>query len=393
MGLASKLKDLAVELERKNNSLFEYPVDKQKKYIAHFREPKDDIERGYFQYRCQMRFNNPIVTFILNIVSLPMMIMYLRKGNSSIVDGRDADAVFFSDGKPANIIPDELREKVSDIEIVNEKKENLTKRDKEFVKSLWKRYPFSWQFLLKCLIKIRFYSYEIERLHPSCIIVCNEYSFTSSVLTTYCEEKGIQHINVMHGEKLYFMRDSFFRFHECYVWDDHYKDIFECLRAEKKQFKVAIPASLKIDTVGASKTIDYTYYLGAEKDNILKTIVDSMSELQKKGLRIAIRPHPRYSDIHEIHNTAPNVEIEDTKTFTIEDSLRRTGHAVSVYSTVLNQASCNDIGVVLDDVSNPSKFSRLKEIDYIMLSKPHELLSELLEKKDESEAETAIHKV
>jgi hypothetical protein len=381
MGLANKLKDLAVELERKNNSLFEYPVDKQKKYVAHFHEPKDDIERGYFQYRCQMKFNNPVITCLLNLASLPMMLLYLKKGNSSITAGKHTDAIFFSDGKPENIIPDELREKVGSLEVIDEKKEYLTKQDKTFIKSLWKRYPFSWQFLLKCLMKVRFYSYEIERTHPSSIIVCNEYSFTSSVLTKYCGEQGIQHINVMHGEKLYFMRDSFFRFHECYVWDEHYKDIFERLRADKKQFKVAIPESLRIKTEGADKTVDYTYYLGAEKDDILKTIVNAMSELQKKGYRVAIRPHPRYSDIQEIKTTAPSVEIEEIKEFTIEDSLKRTGHAVSVYSTVLNQASCNDIGIVLDDVSNPSKFARLKEIDFIMLSKPHELLSELLEKK------------
>ncbi len=54
---------MAVELERKNNSLFEYPIEKQKAYVKHFREPKDDIERGYFQYRCQMKVNNPLFRF------------------------------------------------------------------------------------------------------------------------------------------------------------------------------------------------------------------------------------------------------------------------------------------------------------------------------------------
>ena len=381
MGLANKLKDLAVELERKNNSLFEYPVEKQKAYVKHFREPKDDIERGYFQYRCQMKFNSPVVNFFLNMASLPMILMYLGKSNNEIADKKAANAIFFSDGKPDNIIPDELRVDIGAIEVVNDKREYLTKQDKAFINKLWKRYPFSWQFLLKCLMKIRFYRYEIERVHPSTIIVCNEYSFTSSVLTKYCEDQGISHVNVMHGEKLYFMRDSFFRFHECFVWDEHYKDIFEKLRAENTQFRIAIPESLRIEKEDTKKSIDYTYYLGAEKDEILRIIVRAMSELQKKGWRVAIRPHPRYSDINEIKTNAPNVEVEDTKNFTIEGSLRRTAHAISVYSTVLNQASCNDIGVVLDDVSDPLKFRRLEEIEYIMLSKPHELFSEILERR------------
>lgn len=379
MGVANKLKTLAVELERKNNSLFEYPLEKQRAYVAHFREPKDDIERGYFQYRCQMKFNKPIIRLLLNIASLPMMLMYLKKANSEIVKSEQANAVFFSDGIPNNIIPDELRNEVGKIEIVNEKREYLTAQDKIFVKKLWKRYPLSWQFLLKCLMKIRFYRYEIEREHPESIIVCNEYSFTCSVLTKYCEEQGIRHINVMHGEKLYFMRDSFFHFNECYVWDEHYKKIFKELRAEKKQFKVVIPPSLRMEKSNVPKSIDYTYYLGAERDEILKIIVDVMESLRKSGKAVAIRPHPRYSDVGEIRRIAPDLEIEDVQKLPIEDSLNRTAYAISVYSTVLNQASCNGIGVVLDDVSNPSKYDRLKEIDYIMLSKEHELLSELLE--------------
>lgn len=381
MGLANKLKDLAVELERKNNSLFEYPVDKQKKYVGHFMEPKDDIERSYFQYRCQMKFNRPFVTFLLNLASLPMIGLYLRKSNNEIKERKEGNTIFFSDGKPSNIIPDELRANVGNIEVIDEKREYLSKWDKSFIKSLWKRYPFSWQFLLKCLMKIRFYRYEIERLHPSTIIVCNEYSFTSSVLTKYCEDLGIRHINVMHGEKLYFMRDSFFRFFECFVWDNHYVSMFERLRAEKSQFKVTVPASLRIQKTAKAKTVDFTYYLGAEKGDILRTIVKAMVDLKNKNCRVAIRPHPRYSDIEEIKANVTNVEIEDTKFITIEDSLGRTSHAISVYSTVLNQASFNDVRVVLDDVSDPVKYSRLQDIDYIMFSKPHELLSELLERR------------
>lgn len=386
MGLANKLKDLAVELERKNKSLFGYPVAAQKSYIAHFHEPKDDIERGYFQYRCQMKFNSPLITFLLNLASLPMILMYLKKGNNSITSKQTSDAVFFSDGKPANIIPDELRAEVGSIEVIDNKREYLTDQDRAFIKSLWKRYPFSWQFLLKCLMKIRFYSYEVERLQPSYIIVCNEYSFTSSVLTKYCEEKGIKHINVMHGEKLFYMRDSFFRFHECFVWDDYYKELLGKLRAEKKQFRVAIPASLRVEQINMIKALDYTYYLGAERGEVLRTIAQTMDSLRIKGWKVAIRPHPRYTNIDEIKEIAPNIEIEDTASFDIAKSLSRTTYAVSVYSTVLNQASCNNIGVVIDDISNPERFYKLKELEYIMLSKPHILLSNILEwrRTDES---------
>lgn len=383
MGIANKLKDLAVRLEISNDSVFGYPIEKQKQYIAHFSEPKDDIQRSYFQYKCQMKFNKPIITFVLNLASLPLLLLYLLKSGSVVPKGeKQKGSIFFSDGKPENIIPEVLRKRVGEIEVINEKKESLTQTDKKFIRSIWLRYPFSFQFVVKCLLKIRYYSYEIQRVHPQNIIVCNEYSFTSSVLTKYCEKNGIKHINVMHGEKIYYMRDSFFRFHECYVWDEYYKDLLQQMRAESSQFKVAVPPSLKFPEEKENcKTKHYTYYLGWESGEKLKTIVKAMEELRKNGFEVSIRPHPRYTDLNEIKSCAPEIEIEDYKTLTIEQSLRRTENAVSVYSTVLNQAYNNGIGIVIDDISDSEKFDRLEERQYIMLSKPHKLLSELLEKK------------
>lgn len=379
MGLANILKKIAVKLEISNDSVFGYPVEKQKEYVAHFPEPKDDIQRGYFQYKCQMRFNKPAITLLVNLGSFPLLLFYLINSGNKNIAVVDAQNIFFANGMPENIIPDVLRKNIGEIEVINDKKESLTKDDKKFIRSIWKRYPFSFQFIVKCLLKVRYYSYEIQRVKPRKIIVCNEYSFTSSVLTRYCEERGIKHINVMHGEKIYYMRDSFFRFHECYVWDEYYRELFKQMRAEPSQFKVAVPPSLKFPKVEEThKSKQYTYYLGWESGEKLRIIVRAMEELRKSGLEVAIRPHPRYTDLNEIKSCAPEIEIEDYKALTIEQSLRRTENAISVYSTVLNQAYNNGIGIVLDDISDREKFKRLGERQYIMLNKPHELLSELL---------------
>ncbi len=380
MGLASKLKDLAVKLEISNDSVFGFPVEKQKQYIEHFPEPKDDVQRSYFQYKCQMRFNKPIINFILNFASFPLLLFYLLKSSSKISSSVESKSnIFFADGKPDNIIPEILRNKVGDIAIINEKKEYLTKDDKRYIRAIWKRYPFSYQFVVKCLLKVRYYSYEIKSVNPKNIIVCNEYSFTSSILTNYCEERGIKHINVMHGEKLYYMRDSFFRFHECYVWDDYYRELFIKMRAAKSQFKVAVPPSLQFPhSISVSKSKDYTYYLGWESGETLKSIVLAMNELDRKGYKVAIRPHPRYTDLDEIRNYAAELEIEDNRSISIEQSLIRTINAISVYSTVLNQAYSNGIGIVIDDFSDKDKYEKLEERQYIMINKPHILLSSLL---------------
>jgi hypothetical protein len=383
MGLANKLKDLAVKLEISNDSVFGFPVEKQKQYIEHFPEPKDDVQRSYFQYKCQMRFNKPIITFILNIASFPLLLLYFLKSSSTITNFEKSNTnIFFADGKPDNIIPETLRNSVGYIAVINEKKELLSKEDKSFIRAIWKRYPFSFQFVVKCLMKIRYYSYEIKRVNPKNIIVCNEYSFTSSLLTKYCEDRGIKHINVMHGEKLYYMRDSFFRFDECYVWDDYYRELFIKMRAAQSQFKVAVPPSLLFpNNTTVSKEKDYTYYLGWESGETLKSIVLAMNDLEKNGYKVAIRPHPRYTNLNEIRNYAPELEIEDNNIITIEQSLMRTNNAISVYSTVLNQAYNNGIGIVIDDISDKEKYEKLEERQYIMINKPHKLLSSLLETK------------
>lgn len=381
MGITEKLSNIANRFFNRNATYyFEIPFSDQKAYLMRFPEPKDDIERSYYQYKCQVFFYKWYVVLGLNIAALPMLLLYLLKKNDNKNDEKqDAHkAVFFNDGKPFNIVPDEYEYK-HNIEVISEKKENLNKKDKKFFFTVFARHPFSWYFLLKNLIKIRFYSYEINTKKIDDIVACDEYSFTSSVLTAYCNYYGKRHINVMHGEKLFFIRDSFFRFDKCYVWDEHYVKLFRELRADLKQFAVALPDSFRFMDESAEKTVDFTYYLASEHGEKLETIIKSLMILVSKGYCIAVRPHPRYSDMQEIRNLVKDrLLIEDTRELTIEASLLRTRHAVSLYSTVLNQALNNGVIIVIDDVADSGLYNKLQSLDYIMLSKEHLLLSDVL---------------
>lgn len=379
MGLLSSLRDILVRIERNNNSIFNYPVEKQKKYLNHFNKPRDNFERSYYQYKCQMHFHKKIIVLGLNIVSLPLLLFFYFKKNVNVNQCDLKEAVFFSDGKPDNIIPNELRQKYSSWVTIHDKKERFQKEDKIFFHKLVRRYPFSWQFLLKCLIKIRFYSYAISVYNPRSIVVCCEYSFTSSVLTQYCEEKKIHHINVMHGEKLFYIRDSFFKFHTCYVWNDGYIDLFKMLRAENSQFEVAVPTSICfLNSSNIKKTVDYTYYLGAEEDTVLDNLMQTLDQLACDGNRVMLRPHPRYSDIKKIHEHKGKFIVEDYEDITIEDSLQRTKYAISGYSTVLIQAYHNGTKVVIDNLTQPMIYKKLVDLEYVMLKVEHVLLTDLL---------------
>lgn len=381
MEIASILHSVLNSLIQSKDALFTQSKNKQENYINRLKKPADDIERSFNQYMCQMKLlNNICLRLVMNIASLPMIIYYLIKHSDLINTKILYDAVFFADGKPQNIIPRSLSSRFANIMKITEKGEYLDKEGREYFFQIWKRHPLSWYFLLKTLIKIRYYLFAINKFSPKVVICCNEYSFTSSSLTKFCEMHGVEHINVMHGEKLFYIRDSFFRFSKCYVWDKHYINLFLKLYAEEKQFIVAIPESLLFNAKTVSeKQVDYTYYLGAETGEILRKVVALMKHLGKNGMRVAIRPHPRYTNKDELLFEAKNIFIEDVDMLPIEDSLLRTENAVSLYSSVLNQAERNGITVVIDDITDPEKYKKLAELDYIMLNKKHRLLSEIVE--------------
>ena len=384
MGINDILRKIAVLLERRQDSLFSYDVSKQKKYIDKLGNPRDEIERSYFQYKCQMEFNGKSITFLLNLVSLPVAVLYwfIYGKNTQVNQVYHRKLVFFRDGKPENILPKSLKNRYHIIESNPIEVSLLNKKDKKFIRNIICRYPLSWQFILKCLIKIGRYSFAIEKYSPEAIAVCAEYSFTSSVLTAYCKQRNIKHIDVMHGEKMYYMRDAFFKFDECYIWDEYYKKLLLTMRADRSQFIVEIPASLKFDGEWIrTQKYDYTYYLGAESEEVLRKISKILKKLYEDGKQISIRPHPRYSNIDLVKKIFDFVYVEDTNYLSIEQSLFQSGAAISLYSTVLNQALCNSIPIIIDNISNPKNFYRLKELGYICLYKEHTLLSELMEKK------------
>lgn len=382
MSMNDMMRKMAVFLEKKQNALFSFDVDLQRKYIEKLGNPKDDIERSYFQYRCQMKFNGKVITFLLNFVSFPMALIYLLKYGARVQVNQleHKELVFFRDGKPENILPNSLAERYKTIQSDPIEGIVLTQSDKTFIKNIIRRYPFSWQFILKCLIKIGRYSFVIKEYTPKAIVVCAEYSFTSSVLTAYCKLKRVKHIDIMHGEKLYYMRDSFFKFDECYIWDEYYKKILTSMKADKNQFIVEIPASLKFDKkIVRTNLYDYTYYLGAESEDVLKKISEILKQLYMHGKKVSIRPHPRYTSMEVVRKIFSFINIEDTKEVSIVQSLLQTRAAISLYSTVLNQASHNLIPIIIDDISNPNNFNKLKELGYVCLNREHKLLSDLME--------------
>lgn len=379
MGLAW-LKKVALFVEKKQKGIFTYSVDAQKAYLAHFPEPKDELERSYFQYCCQMQRSIVPIRLLFNLAALPMSVLFLLKYSRKTADVTvsPTDCVYIRYDLPENIIPDSLRQQYPAMVSVTAPENHLDREDIAFLKKMFKRYPFSWQLWLKTIVKVSQYSDTIRKYAPAAIVSCDEYSFTSSAVTAYCRSKGVKRINAMHGEKMYYIRDSFMEYDAYYVWDVHYVDLLTELRASKEQFRVELPQSMRLpERDDISIQYDYTCYLQSEKEETLKRLAKALGSLHKKGCRISVRPHPRYSNMALVTSLFDFANIEDCKAVNIERSLLQTGAVISLYSTVLNQAVCNDIPIVIDDISNPERFNKLKELKYICLNKDHKLLSEI----------------
>ncbi len=381
MDLIKLLKKIDVDYSIKKRETFIIPVEKQRTFLYSLPEPDDDLQRSYHQYLCSMIFKGRVMRIILNMFSAPVSWGLTKAFREKIVDRScSCDAVFVSDGKSDDIIPESLKDEFKNIVTEGSIDHCLLKEDIAYIKSIKNKFRGSYFFYLKVAVKLARYRYLIERYGPKVLIVCNEYSFTSSIMRDFCEKNGVRLINVMHGEKWYFIRDSFFHFDRCYVWDEYYKSLFVEMRAKKEQFIVERPASFCVEKIDIKdKTIDFTYYLQDESGKDLDRILDSLLRLKGGHFNIAIRPHPRFSNMKAvIKKMQDKLEVEDPRIFTIQESLKRTKNVISLGSTVLNQAYYNDIPIIIDDITKPKEYECLKNMKYVMMIKPHQTLSEII---------------
>lgn len=373
--------DILRFLAKGNSTFFDIPKSQQESFLLTLGEPKNDVERSYKQYLCQNYFALKWKVYLFNTVSLvvyfPVLIGLLLFGLR--VRKRNHIDAFTIDLKGMEeIIPDSL---YKDYNIQMNRwsvKGGLRISDIPYLLYIFFHHLLSGYFSLKSMIKISQYCQLISMYSPRCIIAHSEYSFSSSILTDYCHRRGVKHINVQHGEKLYNIRDSFFHFDECYVWHEHYKQLFLQMGAEPNQFRVYKPNSLFVDVnkyYNQGSFANYKYYLGHFTEVELQCIIKSMSLLKKNGKTIKYRYHPRHANVDLIQRYVNNEEIEDPHKVSILESIASCDTAVGSYSTVLSQAFFSGKNVVLDDVTYSEQYSKLKKIDYILATEDCPVLS------------------
>lgn len=375
-----KLVKVLFFIDKYNKHQFDIPFEKQTAYMLSLGFPKDDIDRSYKQFLCQ-EFFSPwwvrSIWFFISCFAIPaVMVVLLWKGRKTkFISHVDTIA---EDKGMNEIIPIELSSKYT----ISHKEWNsgasLSVEDLRYIGSRYFR-VYQPYFIFKAIMQIAAYSARITKYHPERIITHAEFSFCSSLLTDYCHHRGVKLINVQHGEKLLYIRDAFFHFDECYVWDEHYVKMLTRLMAEPAQFKVVVPPSLKIDTTVHQNQLcyaDYKYYLAADNENEIKSIVESMSFAKREGKSVKYRIHPRYTDLNVLKKYVPEFEIELPSEVNILDSISNLEYAVGSFTTVLVQAYLSGKKVLLNDVTFKKRFDQLKDYGYILAKDDIERLSQ-----------------
>lgn len=296
----------------------------RKHILDAFPEPADYLERSYFQYLCQNKSLPKVIRIIQNFFSALFFPIYWVFFQATKVNSSDqADAIYLSDGIGMEIIPESLKNKYYKIISCDYNGKMLLKKtEKNIMKLCFRRYWHAPFFCLKCLFKICLYANYINIYHPKALIVYNEYSFTSSMLTEYCKTKGIEHINIQHGERMFNLRDTFVEYDKFYVWDDHYQKLFVSMLAAPRQFEIELPAFLKTENSFEESNEpmnDFTYYLGMERKEALLRIRQCLENLQNAGKRVCIRLHPRFSFDREVRQIFCEYPIEDANAITISE--------------------------------------------------------------------------
>lgn len=376
---------LSKEMEFYNNSVamfFDRDLERDIKVYQGL-HPKDDVGRSIAQHKCQVYpFKKDI--FLLNLASAilaPVAFVALLLKRKAPVKDSQATIICYNCSNYPGSLPVALQDKEISYLHTLECPYYLSLKDVSFLLRVFARsffYPFLAFRVMSKVAKYRALLDSFSKLEV--ISITGEFEDTSSVLTQYCHENGIKHYDFMQGEAFGSPRASFFHFDKCYVWDQHYKDMFIGFGATPEQFEVSLPQCLqKIKGNHDEKTIDYTYYLGGDPDEELPIIRTAMDRLVEKGYVCEVRPHPRWSNMEMVKKVFEGISIQDTSKVNIDQSILQTKNAVSLYSTVLLQSFYNDVNVVIDDLSNPEKFKMLEGYHYIILNKPHKLLSEITE--------------
>lgn len=375
-----------------NFDIIRATVKEQSDYLSSFPEPKDDFELAYNHYRALKFYAyKKWMTFLLNTIAIFLLPAILVKNMFRTIPeskGEKTGSVLARASiKTEDILPPDLDERYGEFRIVERSsRRGMDAKAKEVFRSCARKYFFHPYFLMINLQKLIDASLLIEDNNPKAIVVfAKERDFSAPIVSLYCEMLGVEYVSFMHGDYTYSIDKAYQRFSRYYVWDEYYIRMLTKLKWGMDNFEVYVPEKLK-GMVQPHENGQYeyyiTYYFGAENEKRIRGVHQAFKILKESGYNCKIRPHPRFSNIEYLKSVFDGFYMEDPKLVALKESLDATKYAAALNSTVLAQAYCSGKEYVIDDYSDPERYASLEERQYIMLYRPHKLLSQLVQEAE-----------
>lgn len=375
-------------VEKKVFEDIEYWKDK----IESAGEPKDDFERVRLHYLCTHHYLSNTARIKNNLIAalsiLPVLILYRIKSVWKVQELEKAAVVYSPDPSSQfskESLPDELKNEYKDIENIEIKKSiknGLIDKDTwKLILQFIKRYPFSFDMNLFCIYQLAYVDFLIHKYKPAAVICEREENNAAvTLMTKLCEIKKSEYIVIMHGEYFFEPFHAFLRVSRFYCWDQYYVCQFLKLKA-KASFHVFIPERYRKEIKRDPIPQYYIgYYLQTQTEDELVSLRNILEGLIRQGKACKVRPHKRATNMDILTRVFENsnIDIEDYERIPIEKSFENTKYIIAQYSTVLSEAYEYGLQPVLDDVTNPLLFEKLKTAMYINVERIKLRLSDLL---------------
>ena len=364
----------------------------QMEYLHKFPIPKDNFERSYFKYKCFCEYCYYRRKWMLLIYNIGAMFLIssihskLRRANgkAKLIDKVDAVIENIPRLPNSDFMPEELRNKyrkIKEIELIDYNESLLSNIGEEIYQEVKRRYFFHFYYRLIVLQKLGQFSSYLVRYKPDIIAFYScEREFSSPLQTLLCEKSGSRYISFMHGDYLSTLSFAFQKYSQYYVWDESYVKMFKTLKCDSPML---VYRPKKLNGIASAIEEDRcayfaTYYFSDETQVEVTKIYKVFKKFESYGMRTKIRPHPRFSNIEMLNKVFADIEIEEPSNCSLSESITKSLFVVGLNTTVLSEAYFSGKKVVIDDISNSEKYKGLAERGYVMMNRPHILLSKLL---------------
>ena len=361
---------------------FPQNIESFKEYVSSIDDKQlDDVDRSYLSFSIRMKYSGYSIFrlfaiysyYTISLIGLILLIFFRRKINIITPQSN----IYYKVSNNQGILPKRFMYSTN-IHMVEMGAGMLWDKDIELIiKTCIRKRYINVGFIFECLFSLLNYAYIVKVYNPQNIITSYESAPAVSILTKYCSQKKVRHINIMHGEKLYTMNNILGHFDIMYVWDEYYIDLFQKLRYKCNEYLIENPWS-QLDLPNPNDLHDITLYLNYVKYEDIQHIREIVHKVKQRKQSIYVRMHPSQFNSNFHREIEKFVHVEDITITSIFQSLSNTKYVLSQYSTVLFQGYSLGKEIVIDDMTNKSQFEKLSKCNYIMLSKPHKLLSDFV---------------